>query len=48
MDQRGRNKSMKWVIILGAILVVLVLFTIWSDWFGLLGVAEPAGETLPD
>ncbi|WP_102960099.1 hypothetical protein [Mangrovicella endophytica] len=47
MDQHGRDRTVKWVIILAAIVVIVLLYGAWSDWFGLTA-NERATDPGPD
>ncbi|ORE88120.1 hypothetical protein [Aurantimonas sp. 22II-16-19i] len=49
MRDHSRNVTMKWVIIIGAVIVALGLFGLITDWFGLTGDADMVpGETIPE
>ena len=49
MRESSQNVTMKWVIIIGAVIVALGIFGVLTDWFGLTGNEDTVpGETIPE
>lgn len=49
MRDHNQNVTIKWVVIIEAVIVALGLFGLFTDWFGLTGNPEMVpGETIPE
>lgn len=49
MRDHNQNVTMKWVVIIEAVIVALGLFGLFTDWFGLTGNPEMVpGETISE
>ena len=43
MDQQGRDRSVKWLIIVGTAVAALLVIGVSTEWFGLHGAERAPG-----